>query len=194
MDGNKIEITRPGADRRRAPRGPRPTERKHVRSFPLSLRRPSVSRTNVARARLTARRVQPSDDDVVVDETPTVGSVRAVDRRTPRGVSRACTVYAFSTSKDSKKLKFHFFSNGRRREPTDPPKVPDRSTFCFFRAECRPDDDCDAKCPPPPEKKTGFGIFIQSLASCERSKSIRVKSEKKEIFPPLGRCVKRGGR
>jgi hypothetical protein len=136
--------------------------RSFVRSFVSSSSvRPSPEPTSRARV---SRRVQPSDDDVVVDEPPTVGSVRAVDRRTPRRGSRACTVYAFSTSKDSKKLiKFHFFfqtdddanRRTRRRSPID--------VLLFPRRACRPDDDgwMDAKCPPRPDpkKKTGFGIF-----------------------------------
>jgi hypothetical protein len=187
MDGNKIEITRPGADRRRAPRGLRPTERTRRSFVRSSLRRPSVSRTNVARARLTAR--------------PTIRRRRRDTHRRHcfwRSTERpgVCLARVQSTRsrrvKIRKKIKFHFvFSpNGRRREPTDPPKVPDRR-FAFSAPSVDP--TMDAKCPPSPEKKNGVRDF-QSLASCEPSKSTRVKSVKREIFPPLGRCVKRGGR
>ena len=148
----------------RAPRGLRPTERKHVRSFvPLSLRRPSVRLPNQRRARAShGASNHPTTTTSSTRHPPS--AVRAVDRRTPRRVSRACTVYAFSTSKDSKKLiKFHFFfqtdddanRRTRRRSPID--------VLLFPRRACRPDDDgwMDAKCPPRPDpkKKTGFGIF-----------------------------------
>lgn len=88
-DRNKIESTRPGADRRRASRGPRPTER--TKALPFVSRSVLLQTEQTRRARVSGRVTRTSLVDgcaTSIGRAPRVGrNVRSTD--CPVGVSLA---------------------------------------------------------------------------------------------------------
>lgn len=150
-DRNKIESTRPGADRRRASRGPRPTER--TKALPFVPRSVLLQTEQTRRARVSGRVTRTSFVDgcaTSIGHAPRVGrNVRSTD--CPVGVS-----LAFG------RVKTRGEKNGHGREPTDLPRS--RSTFSRFLSTARL----------PSREKTALSIF-DGLLSHEPSKRMRVK-------------------